>query len=137
MRSYSESERYFMKPKMRRDAWLQRSYAASKSACLMYPWSSATYRWLLTSAADDNAMPRNLLNSLRDLRSKPSAMFAITETAARWLWSFRPKSFAKAGRLVRSYTSLVNSRASCHALMSSKRSIFMAAVYRNERNFAL
>jgi len=126
-----------MKPKMSLDVWLHCSYAVSKSDRSIYPWSSATYRWLFTSVAEANATFRKFLNSFRERRSNPSAMFAITETAARCIWLLRPKSLANVGRLVNEYTRFVSSLACCQALISSNRSIFMGALYQISSTLAL
>ena len=85
----------------------------------------AMYKWLWTSAAEDMAMKRNWVNSLLDRLTKPSAMFAMTEPAAAWIWPDNLRSLLKAGLFVAEYTMLVSFRASCQHSRSSKRVSFM------------
>src|SRR5262245_56239896 len=73
-----------------------------------------------TSHAEPFTTARNWRNSPDPLLPNPSPIFAMTETLARLIWSLNPKSFENDGLFDAAYTWDVNSRAFCHASISSK-----------------
>ena len=64
----------------------------SLSSGVQYPRSSQRYNILLTSEQLPLAIFKYLINTASELYSEPSAILFIMETAARWIWSLKPKS---------------------------------------------